>query len=89
MWKKIWMSAVDGDGWDDDEWMRRIERAEDGVATASDVLALYDSLVSHGDVPSRGCGWLMGRQYRLARLASRPGAHVGGYGRCPGGWCGQ
>ena len=56
--------------WDDDEWMRRIEHAEDGDATASDVLALYDSLVSHGDVPSRGCGWLSGRQYRLARLAS-------------------
>ena len=48
--------AVDGYGWDDDEWMRRIERAEDGDATASAVLALYDSLVSHDDVPSRGCG---------------------------------
>ena len=60
--------------WDDDEWMRRIERAEDGDATASAVLALYDSLMSHDDVPSRGCGWLMGRQYRLARLASLPSA---------------
>lgn len=60
--------------WDDDEWMRRIERAEDGDATASTVLALYDSLVSHGDVPSRGRGRLSGRQYRLARLASLPSA---------------
>lgn len=65
---------MDGYGWDDDEWMRRIERAEDGDATASAVLALYDSLVSHDDVPSRGCGRLMGRQYRLARLASLPSA---------------
>lgn len=60
--------------WDDDEWMRRIEQAEDGDATASAVLALYDSLMSHDDVPSRGCGRLMGRQYRLARLASLPSA---------------
>lgn len=65
---------MDGYGWDDDEWMRRIERAEDGDATASDVLALYDSLVSHGDVPSRGRGRLSGRQFRLARLASLPSA---------------
>jgi hypothetical protein len=60
--------------WDDDEWMRRIEQAEEGDATASDVLALYDSLMSHDDAPSRGVGWLMGRQYRLARLASLPSA---------------
>ena len=60
--------------WDDDEWMRRIEQAEDGDATASAVLALYDSLMSHDDVPSRGCGRLMGRQYRLARLTSLPSA---------------
>lgn len=60
--------------WDDDEWMRRIEQAEDGDATASAVLALYDSLMSHDDVPSRGVGCLMGRQYRLARLASLPSA---------------
>lgn len=60
--------------WDDDEWMRRIEQAEDGDATVSDVLVLYDSLMSHDDVPSRGCGWLIGRQYRLARLASLPSA---------------
>ena len=65
---------MDGDGWDDDEWMRRIERAEDGDATASDVLALYDSLVSHDDVPSRGRGRLSGHQFRLARLASLPSA---------------
>lgn len=65
---------MDGYGWDDDEWMRRIERAEDGDATASAVLALYDSLVSHGDVPSRGRGRLSGRQFRLARLASLPSA---------------
>lgn len=55
--------------WDDDEWMRRIERAEAGDATASDALALYDSLMSHDDVPARGRGWLTGR-FRLARLAS-------------------
>lgn len=54
--------------------MRRIEQAEDGDATASAVLALYDSLMSQDDVPSRGCGWLSGRQYRLARLASLPSA---------------
>lgn len=60
--------------WDDDEWMRHLEQAEDGDATASAVLALYDSLMSHDDVPSRGCGWLSGRQYRLARLASLPSA---------------
>lgn len=65
---------MDGYVWDDDEWMRRIERAEDGDATASAVLALYDSLVSHDDVPSRGRGRLSGRQYRLARLASLPSA---------------
>ena len=87
MWKKIWMSTVDGYVWDDDEWMRRIERAEDGDATASAVLALYDSLVSHDDVPSRGRGRLSGRQYRLARLASLPSAPARmlmGYGRYPG-----
>jgi hypothetical protein len=60
--------------WDDDEWMRRIEQAEDGDATASAVLALYDSLMSRDDAPSRGSGWLKGRQYRLARLASLPSA---------------
>lgn len=74
MWKKIWMSAVDGCVWDDEEWMRRIEQAEDGDATASAVMALYDSLMSHDDVPSRGRGRLSGRQYRLARLASLPSA---------------
>lgn len=74
MWKKIWMSTVDGYVWDDDEWMRRIEQAEDGDATASAVLALYDSLMSHDDLPSRGVGWLIGHQYRLARLASLPSA---------------
>lgn len=74
MWKKIWMSAVGGYVWDGDEWMRRIEQAEDGEATASDVMALYDSLMSRDDVPSRGCGRLIGRQYRLARLASLPSA---------------
>ena len=77
--------------WDDDEWMRRIERAEDGDATASAVLALYDTLMSHDDVPA----W--------ARAADRPPvsfgaprlfavgscAHVDGYGRCSGGWCWQ
>lgn len=68
------MSTVDGYVWDDDEWMRRIEQAEDGDATASAVLALYDSLMSQDDVPSRGCGWLSGRQYRLAHLASLPSA---------------
>ena len=60
--------------WDDDEWMRRIEQAEEGDATSSAVLALYDSLMSHDDVPARGCGRLTGRQYRLARLASLPSA---------------
>lgn len=65
---------MDGYEWDDDEWMRRIERAEDGDATASAVLALYDSLMSHDDAASRGVGCLMGRQYRLARLASLPSA---------------
>lgn len=74
MWKKIWMSTVDGYVWDDEEWMRRIEQAEDGDATASAVMALYGSLMSYDDVPSRGCGWLSGRQYRLARLASLPSA---------------
>lgn len=68
------MSTVDGSAWDDDEWMRRLDLAEDGAATASAVLALYDSLVSHGDVPSRGRGRLSGRQFRLARLASLPSA---------------
>lgn len=68
------MSTVDGSVWDDDEWMRRIEQAEDGDATASAVLALYDSLMSHDDAPSRGVGRLSGRQYRLARLASLPSA---------------
>ena len=61
---------MSGYAWDDDEWMRRLEQAEDGDATASAVLALYDSLMSHDDVPSRGCGRLIGRQHRLARLAS-------------------
>lgn len=74
MWKKIWTSTVDGYAWDDEEWMRRIEQAEDGAATASAVMALYDSLMSHDDAPSRGVGCLMGRQYRLARLASLPSA---------------
>lgn len=60
--------------WGDDEWMRRVEQAEGGDATASAVLALYDSLMSHDDAPSRGCGRLMGRQCRLARLASLPPA---------------
>lgn len=55
--------------WDDDEWLRRIRRAEAGDATASDVMALYDSLMSHDDVPSRGRGWLSGH-FRLARIAS-------------------
>lgn len=73
MWKKTWMSTVDESAWDD-EWMRRLDLAEDGAATASAVLALYDSLVSHGDVPSRGRGRLSGRQFRLARLASLPSA---------------
>ena len=67
------MNTVDGYVWDD-EWMRRIEQAEDGDATASAVLALYDSLMSPDDAPSRGVGCLMGRQYRLARLASLPSA---------------
>lgn len=65
---------MDGYEWDDDEWLRRIERAEDGDATASAVLTLYDSLMSHDDAPVRGRGWLIGRQYRLARLASLPSA---------------
>lgn len=65
---------MSGRMWDDDEWMRRIEQAEDGDATASAVLALYDSLTSHDDAPARGCGRLKGRQYRLARLASLPSA---------------
>jgi hypothetical protein len=74
MWKKVWRGTVGGYMWDDDEWMRRIERAEDGDATASAVLALYDTLMSHDDVPSRGRGRLIGHQYRLARLASLPSA---------------
>lgn len=57
--------------WDDGEWMRRIERAEAGDATASDALALYDSFMSLDDVPARGRGWVSGR-FRLARLASLP-----------------
>lgn len=60
--------------WDDDEWMRRIERAEDGDATASAVLTLYDSLMSLDDAPVRVRGRLIGLQYRLARLASLPSA---------------
>lgn len=55
--------------WDDDEWLRRIQRAEAGEATASDVMALYDFIMSRDDVPSRGRGWLSGH-FRLARLAS-------------------
>lgn len=42
--------------WDDDEWLRRIQRAEAGEATASDVMALYDFIMSRDDVPSRGRG---------------------------------
>ena len=68
------MSTVDGSVWDDDEWMQRLDLAEDGDATASAVLALYDSLMSHGDAPSRGRGRLSGRHFRLARLASLPSA---------------
>lgn len=64
---------MDGYAWDDDEWLRRVELAEDGDATASDVLALYDSLMSLDDIPSRGRGWLSGH-FRLARLASLPSA---------------
>lgn len=60
--------------WDDDEWMRRIEQAEDGDATASAVLTLYDSLMSLDDASVRGRGRLIGLQYRLARLASLPSA---------------
>lgn len=59
--------------WDDDEWLRRIQRAEAGEATASDVMALYDFIMSRDDVPSRGRGWLSGH-FRLARLASLPSA---------------
>lgn len=55
--------------WDDDEWLRRIQRAKAGEATASDVMALYDFIMSRDDVPSRGRGWLSGH-FRLARLAS-------------------
>lgn len=61
--------------WDDDEWLRRIQRAEAGEATASDVMALYDFIMSRDDVPSRGRGWLSGH-FRLARLASLPSAPV-------------
>ena len=68
------MGTVDGSAWDDDEWMRRIERAEDGDATASAVLTLYDSLMSLDDAPARVRGRLIGLQYRLARLASLPSA---------------
>ena len=60
--------------WYDDEWMRRIELAEDGDATASAVLTLYDSLMSLDDASVRGRGRLIGLQYRLARLASLPSA---------------
>lgn len=73
MWKKVWRGTVGGYMWDDDEWMRRIERAEAGDATASDALALYNSFMSLDDVPVRGCGWVGGR-FRLARLASLPSA---------------
>lgn len=59
--------------WDDDEWLRRIRRAEAGEATASDVMALYDFIMSRDDVPSRGRGWLSGH-FRLARIASLPSA---------------
>lgn len=59
--------------WDDDEWLRRIQRAEAGEATASDVMALYDFIMSRDDVPSRGRGWLSGH-FRLERLASLPSA---------------
>ena len=59
--------------WDDDEWLRRIQRAAAGEATASDVMALYDFIMSRDDVPSRGRGWLSGH-FRLARLASLPSA---------------
>lgn len=68
------MSTVDGYVWDDEEWMRRIEQAEDGDATASAVLTLYDSLMSLDDAPVRVRGRLIGLQYRLARLASLPSA---------------
>ena len=70
----MWLGTMSGYMWYDDEWMRRIELAEDGDATASDVLALYDSLMSQDNMPSRGRGWVTGRQYRLARLASLPSA---------------
>ena len=66
---------MDGYAWDVDEWLRRVELAEDGNATASDVLALYDSLMSLDDMPSRGVGWLT-CQFNLARLASLPSAPV-------------
>lgn len=46
MWKKVWLGTMSGYAWDDEEWMRRIELAEDGDATASAVLTLYDSLMS-------------------------------------------
>ena len=69
MWKKVWLGTMSGYAWDDEEWMRRIELAEDGDATASAVLTLYDSLMSREEVPSRGRGWLSGH-FRLARLAS-------------------
>lgn len=59
--------------WDDDEWLRRIRRAEAGEAAASDVMALYDFIMSRDDVPSRGRGWLSGH-FRLARIASLPSA---------------
>lgn len=62
---------MDGYAWDVDEWLRRVELAEDGNATASDVLALYDSLMSLDDMPSRGVGWLT-CQFNLARLTSLP-----------------
>lgn len=61
--------AVGRSAWDNDEWLRRIRRAEAGDATASDVLALYDFIMSHEEVPSHGRGWLNGHS-RLARIAS-------------------
>lgn len=74
MWKKVWLGTMSGYMWYDDEWMRRIELAEDGDATASAVLTLYDSLMSLDDASVRGRGRLIGLQYRLARLASLPSA---------------
>ena len=70
----MWLGTMSGYMWDDDEWMRRIELAEDGDATASAVLTLYDSLMSLDDASVRVRGRLIGLQYRLARLASLPSA---------------